>query len=111
MCGCAKSKSENALVSNNQSAEPELISVQSSFLKPLGIAPVLGRDFVPEDFEKSSAEVAIISAEVSASAFASRPNAIGQRLRVGQREVVVVGIAPAHPAAVEGKKVWVAQRK
>jgi hypothetical protein len=82
----------------------------ASFLQPLGVLPLLGRDFVAEDLRKGSPAVAIISSEFWADAFASRPDAIGRKIQVANQDFVIVGVAPPKPLSLEGRKVWLAQQ-
>jgi len=109
-CGCAKSTSEAkspevAVVADGKSTMAEAIPSVASFLQPLGVRPLLGRDFLPEELRKGSPAVAIISSEFWADAFASRPDAIGRTIQIANQDFVIVGVAPP---SLKGRKVWLA---
>jgi len=114
-CGCAKSASEEkspevAVLADGKSTPAEVIQSMASFLQPLGVRPSLGRDFVAEDLRKGSPGVAIISSKFWADAFASRPDVIGAKIQIANRDFVIVGIAPLKAPSLEGRKVWLAQQ-
>jgi hypothetical protein len=114
LCGCTKSKSrpEIAIVIDGKSTTVEPIASTGPIFQPLGVLPLLGRDFLPEEFAKGSPATAIISSEVFAAAFASRPaEVMGRKIRVADQDFFVVGVAPPQHAALKGKKVWLAQQK
>lgn len=115
VCGCGKkarpTEMATTVPAGARSAEPDIVFVAQPFLPALGTRVALGRDFLASDFEKSSPAVAILSAELFATAFGSRPNVIAQRLEISGHELTIVGIAPPQPAALHGRRVWVAARK
>jgi hypothetical protein len=109
--GCAKTTSEAkssevVVVCDGKPTMAEAISSVASALQPLGVPPLLGRDFLSEELRKGSPPVAIISSEFWVDAFASRPDAIGRKIQVANQEFVVVGVAPP---SLKGRKLWLAQ--
>ena len=112
-CGCTRSTSETkapeiAVVSDGKSTTAEAIPSAAPVLQPLGARALLGRDFVAEDLRGGSPAVAIISSELWAAAFASRPDVLGHKIQVSHQEFVIIGIAPGTPPSLAGRKVWLA---
>jgi len=70
--------------------------VTGNYFAVLGVKPVLGRTFtVEEDGDQPGAyPVAMISYALWRTWFHADPRAIGKSLRVNQRELTVVGVAP-----------------
>lgn len=63
--------------------------------KVLGLTPVLGRDFLPEEESPASAHpVAIISWGLWQGKFGGQTNIIGQTLEINQQSFSIVGVAP-----------------
>jgi hypothetical protein len=104
-----ESKSEAVtFLPESKSLNAQMIQSTGPLLQPLGTHPVLGRDFIKKDFEKQSPPVAIISSALWVTAAGSRPDIIGQKIRAGDQEFVVISVAPKSPASLEGMKVWLA---
>ena len=70
-----------------------LVSV--GLLPALGVRPVRGRLFVPEDFRPEGARVALLSARLWRERYGGDPAAVGRRLLLDGERVLVVGILPA----------------
>ena len=68
--------------------------VSANLFSTLGVAPVLGRNFVPEE-DQPGHRVVILSHELWVSVFASLPDAIGQTVMVSNLPYTVVGVMPA----------------
>ena len=69
--------------------------VAPRFLRVWRIAPVLGRDFTPEEEHFRGPTVALISERLWRRRFDGRPDAIGRTLRLGRTGYTVVGVMPA----------------
>jgi putative ABC transport system permease protein len=79
-------------------AEPERIqgaAVTTNFCQVLGVQPVSGRSFLPDEEKPGSPRVAIISDGLWRRRFGSDPNIIGQTLTLNANQATVVGIMPA----------------
>ena len=81
----------------------------------LGVAPVIGRPFVPADAISGSARVAILSHDFWQRRYGSRPDVVGQTLSVnfsGERQdYTIVGVMPQafefpFPLVPEKADVW-----
>ncbi|MGH7618728.1 MAG: ABC transporter permease, partial [Gemmatimonadaceae bacterium] len=72
-------------------------SVTSNYLRLLGIAPAIGRDFTPDDERSSSPRVAMISYGLWQRAYGGRPDVLGKPIAVSDRTDnphVIIGVAP-----------------
>ena len=70
--------------------------VSAKFLDVLGVQPILGRDFTPDEDLPNRNNVALVSYEVWQHLFGGNPRAVGQRMTVDGFPVTVVGVLPAH---------------
>jgi predicted permease len=80
--------------------EPERVStgvVSSEFFDVLGIAPLHGRTFRPEDDDLGAEAVLILSNGYWQRAFGSDPGVIGRTLEMNDRTHTVVGVLPPIP--------------
>src|SRR5512134_2450724 len=78
-------------------------TVESNFLKTLGVRPALGRDFAPEDDTRGAPPVAIISHDVWTRRFAADPGAIGRTIDLNGKSIPVIGVLPAGFAMPAGE--------
>jgi putative ABC transport system permease protein len=70
--------------------------ISASFFEVLGITPMLGRAFLPQEERLGANHVAIISRGLWASRFASDPQIIGRKITVDGETCTVVGVTPAN---------------
>jgi len=78
--------------------DPERISaarVSANYFSTLGAAPVLGRDFRPEEDEVGADTVMILSHEVWTTRFAADPDVVGRKVRLSRSEGTIIGVMPA----------------
>ncbi len=76
---------------------PERVSVSritADFFATLGVAPLHGRTFVPEENEGDGHDVAILSYGLWQRRFGGDPNAVGSTLSLGGQPVLIVGVMP-----------------
>ncbi len=71
------------------------VPVTCDFLPFLGVAPVVGRSFTPEECMSNSAPVMIMTEGLWRARFAADRSIVGRTVTVGDRAVTVVGVAPA----------------
>jgi putative ABC transport system permease protein len=81
--------------------------VTAEFFKILGVAPVLGRDFVPEDNRPGAEKVAIISHQLWERDFGRDPQVIGQSVRLNGTAATIVGVMPAGFLFPVNEQIWV----
>jgi predicted permease len=67
----------------------------ADFFKVIGVAPALGRGFVPDECVPGAPPVAVISHGLWLRVFGGAPDAIGQSIALNDRPVTVIGIMPA----------------
>jgi putative ABC transport system permease protein len=95
-------------------AEPERVpraGVTIGFFSVLGVHPILGRAFVPQDDIPASATgrgiVAIISHGLWKRRFGSDPAIVGQQVQMSARSLTVVGVMPPGFEYPEQTQIWV----
>ncbi|HEY6267485.1 MAG TPA: ABC transporter permease [Candidatus Acidoferrum sp.] len=69
--------------------------VSGNYFSALGLKPALGRFIRPEEAERPGTEpVIVISYDYWQTRFRGAPDAVGQKLRVNDRDLIVIGVAP-----------------
>jgi predicted permease len=69
--------------------------VSGNYFSALGLKPAMGRFFRPEEVERSGTEpVLVISYDYWQTRFRGAPEVVGQKVRVNDRELIVIGVAP-----------------
>jgi predicted permease len=90
---------EARVTSNREAWYPRVARSSEPLDQILGVAPVLGRDFLPEDLEPGAAGVALLSDRTFRQRFGTDPGAIGSSIQF--RDVftnvlyTVIGVMPA----------------
>jgi putative ABC transport system permease protein len=69
--------------------------VSANFLSMLGVRPLLGRDFEPEEEKKGTAPVVLLSYKLWQSHFGGDPDALGKAVDLDGKSYVIVGVLPA----------------
>lgn len=72
----------------------DALEVTRDFLRVLGFAPALGRDFEQADDAPGGQEVAIISHAMWRTHFGGEADAIGRTVQLNGRSAVIVGVLP-----------------
>ena len=91
-------------------AEPERVpraGVTTGFFSVLGVRPLLGRAFRPEEDHRYPQTVAIISHGLWKRRFGSDPNIIGKQVRISGSSMTIVGVMPPGFEYPEQTQVWV----
>jgi MacB-like periplasmic core domain len=85
-------------LSMSSGGETERVSgeiVTGNYFSLLGVKPVLGRNFLPEEDQTPGARpVALVSCGLWQRRFGSDPNIVGQLLTLNGEPVTIVGVAP-----------------
>src|SRR5713101_434525 len=69
--------------------------VSGNYFSALGLKPATGRFFRPEEAERPGTEpVVVISYDYWQTRFRGAPEAVGQKLHVNERDLIVIGVAP-----------------
>jgi predicted permease len=97
LAGLASTQLEPLSVGEEDHAEQvwgELVS--GNYFAVLGVKPVLGRAFLPEEYgDKPGAfPIVVISHRLWRRRFNSDPQAVGKTIRVNRQELTIVGVAP-----------------
>lgn len=71
------------------------VSVTCNFLPFLGVTPLIGRSFAPEECGGFSAPVVLMTESLWRTHFGADPSIVGRMLTVGDRSVEVIGVVPA----------------
>jgi predicted permease len=68
----------------------------ANYFDVLGVRPILGRGFLPEEDEKpGGAPVAVISYRLWQTHFGANPEIVGKQVEINQHPFTIVGVAPA----------------
>jgi predicted permease len=92
-----------------ESQRLEMQTVSSSFFEVLGVAPMLGRDFLPED-ETAGHRAVMLSYSLWQSKFGAAQNIAGQSLTMDGRSYTVAGVMPKgfqFPLENPGPALWI----
>jgi len=88
-----------AQISLTGKAKPERVwgmVASANYFDVLGVRPVLGRGFLPEDDQKpGGAPEAVISYRLWQTHFAGNPYVVGQSIELNQHPYTIVGVTPA----------------
>ena len=69
--------------------------VSGNYFSALGLTPAIGRFIRPDEAERPGAEpVIVISYDYWQTRFANSSAAVGQKLRVNERDLTIIGVAP-----------------
>src|SRR5712664_1555258 len=69
--------------------------VSGNYFSALGLKPAIGRFIRPEEAERPGTEpVVVISYDYWQTRYRGAPEVVGQRLRVNERDLIVIGVAP-----------------
>jgi len=84
--------------------------VTPGFFEVLGIRPMLGRTFQPEDDESGDPHVVVLSSRLWQTSFGGDPRAVGRKILINQTPFTIVGVVDRKFVAVEGlsaPRLWV----
>jgi putative ABC transport system permease protein len=91
-------------------AEPEVLKgarVSASFLRILGVEPLRGRGFRPQEDSPGGAPVAMISSELWQRRFAGDPGIVGKTATLASTVYTIIGVLPPRfQFPVPGGDVW-----
>ena len=78
-------------------AEPEPVTgamISDTLLPVLGVQPMRGRNFLPEEDQKGGNKVVILSYGLWLRRFGADPNVLGQAITLGSQPYTIVGVMP-----------------
>jgi len=84
-----------------------LMYVSTNYFPALGVAPVYGRTFLPEE-ERNGAELVVVLSYPTWHRLGADPKVVGQHAHINGRPCRIVGVAPKGftGTAAEGPDVW-----
>lgn len=88
---------------------PERVSgalVSTNFFSVLGVSPMLGRSFTPDESTPGHTDVAVISYGLWRSRFGGDPHIIGRRENFGGAEDTIIGVMPRGFGFPTGAQIW-----
>jgi putative ABC transport system permease protein len=95
------------VISAGSAAEyAKVAMVGPEFENVFGEQPVMGRFFTPAEEKYGSGGAAVIGYAFWQSHFGGKPGAIGQKLRVQDRSLTIVGVMPPRFSFPEKTQVW-----
>src|ERR1700728_400205 len=80
--------------------------VTANYFELMGISPILGRTFQPEENVVNGPQVAILSYEFWQRQYGGSPAILGQTLRIDNHSFIVVGVMPKGFGAVTQTALW-----
>jgi len=89
--------------------KPEQVAVSLAswnLFDALGIAPAVGRSFVPADEQSTIPQVAILGNSIWRSHFGADPKIIGKSIVLDGQTLTVVGVLSSDPSVLSKAQVW-----
>ena len=77
------------------------------FARVLGVEPILGRSFTPDEDRPNGPPVVVISAALWKERFGSDPSILGKPLRLDGAARTIVGVVPAEAGFPDDVRLWV----
>ena len=105
-CGLATPRSFNVV----GQGDPERIqgaAILANYLATLGVQPVLGRSFTPEEDSPGGPAVALVGYGLWWRRFGGDPHLVGQALNLGGRSATVIGILPPEFDLPNAAEIWI----
>jgi putative ABC transport system permease protein len=82
-------------------------TVSADFFNVLGVRPIVGRTFAPEESKAGGAPVAVVSYGFWQRLLGGKPDLTGTSLRVMDQSLNVIGVMPAEFAFPRNAEIWV----
>jgi putative ABC transport system permease protein len=80
--------------------------VSEGFFEALGIEPILGRNFVAEEFQPNSGFVVLLSHGLWQRQYGGRPSIVGQTIQIDHQAATVVGVLPPELEYPQPRDIW-----
>ena len=81
--------------------------ITHDFFKALGVAPALGRDFLPEEDRPNVDKAVLLSDALWHSDFGGDPGVIGRAVRVNGRAGTIIGVMPPKFSFPSNEQLWI----
>ena len=96
-----------AITGNGRPEQLEGTQITANLLSVLGVEPLLGRNFRPDEDRPGAKRVALISAGLWRRRFGSDPQVIGKNIRLNGVPHTIVGVMPFGFTFHETSQVWI----
>ncbi|MGB9511251.1 MAG: ABC transporter permease [Candidatus Acidiferrum sp.] len=93
------------LTGSGEPAHVDVINVTTSFFPMLGLNPIVGRTFLPDEGQRAKEQVALLSESLWRSRFSADPQIAGKTIRLDDNAYTVVGVTPG-TLRYPGGDVW-----
>lgn len=94
------------LTGDGQPDHAEAAAISANLVPMLGIQPLLGRSFLPEEDKPGRAQVAMISDGLLKRRYGGDPSIVGRTIRVDGQALTVVGVLPQQMGFSSKPEVW-----
>ena len=78
-----------------------------TFLRALGVTPLLGRDFTADDNKPGAAKVALIGYGVWQRDFGGASDIVGRAIRINSQPATIIGVMPKGFAFPTNEELWI----
>jgi putative ABC transport system permease protein len=99
-------RSSPASLSGDKPEQVLNVIVSAGFFDTLGIQPLLGRDFLPEDEQVATPQVVILGHRIWRRAFAADPDIIGRNIKLDGQSLTFVGVLPIDLPLLSEAQIW-----
>jgi putative ABC transport system permease protein len=104
--GGSPSTMTTTIIGGSEPVRAPVYAVSGEFFRVLGVAPIVGRAFLPEEL-KSGTPVAIVSYGFWQRQLGGKPDLAGTTLRIDNQSLQVVGVLPPNLGFPKAADVWV----
>jgi predicted permease len=81
--------------------------ISDGFMKALGVKPIMGRDFTPEDNKPGAPKVTIIGHELWQRHFGGSSDIIGRGVRLNGKPATIIGVMAPGFAFPQNEQLWI----
>ena len=81
--------------------------VTDNLFKLVGVAPILGRDFTPQDNKPGAEKVTLLSYELWQRDFGGDPHIVGEHIKVNGNPATIIGVMPKGFKFPIAEQLWV----
>lgn len=96
----------SATITEEEPERVRLTLVDPGFVDVLGVRPLLGRGFTPEERVESGATVIVLSHGLWQRRFQGDPSVVGTTISIGRQPFLIVGVMPAGFGFPERTEAW-----
>jgi predicted permease len=97
---------EATLLSGGEPKRIQSTEVSVDFFSLLGVKPLVGRTFLPEEHQDGGSRAVVLSERLWRDRFGGNPSVIGRGIMLDGRNVTVVGVLPGRFNFPEGCEAW-----